>query len=68
MPFGRKYPRRHCEERSDVAIQKDKKGYTENTKNAQRTTEKKICVHLYNLCHLCAKNNHSLSDKSEFRQ
>jgi hypothetical protein len=20
MPFGRKYPRRHCEERSDVAI------------------------------------------------
>ncbi|MDR1878355.1 MAG: NAD(P)-binding domain-containing protein [Bacteroidales bacterium] len=22
------------------------------------TAERKICVHLYNLCHLCAKNNH----------
>jgi hypothetical protein len=36
-----------------------RKSYTENTEKTQRTTEKKICVHLFNLCHLCAKNNHT---------
>jgi hypothetical protein len=36
MPCGRKYPRRHCEE----------KGYTENTEKAVENTEKKNAMEL----------------------